>query len=682
MKKIKNIIAIALVSSLFTACQDLDIPPKNIILNSEIYTEGGIEAYMAGLYNHLPMEDFNMSDEGNQNGFYFWNCIKWDMCSTGESVNANQTGIYVPQKGYWSRGYQVIRQANTLIEDLPNFIGKLNGVKGWMAEAKFIRAYVYFSMVKRYGGVPLLDMPQQSSGNDGDLWVARSSHEACVDFILKDLDDAIADMGTEKVAGRANNKYVAAAFKSRVALYAGSVARYGGLFDYASKDDAGKLLCGIPAEKANNYFLQAYQAAKVVESGGYALYEGNSDKEANFREVFSKADDNSESIFIRQYSKNDYVHSFDAVYSPPRMTTTYGHRYNVTLDWVELFDGLPLHRNTGRLKTTDDEGNYVVYNGPTALFENAEPRLKACLLLPGRTYKGVELDLRAGIIKESIDPSTPIAKFVTDDGQTTSAYSNVAFFRENIERATGDSRNQQNPYTTSTGLKLFKNGIDGPANQGTNTLTGFHGAKWLNLNMSVGDTQLHTSTQSWIDIRYAEIVLNRAEAALELYQNGVTSFEGTDLRQDAYSCINSLRSRAGATLLTSPTQLTDVSREGIDRGFGIGSFVYAPNDGLHVIRVERYKELAFEHKLYWDLRRWFTFDTQIYQYRRRELLPFLFAKGATLNAAGNPVGKYIYDTRVCEMANNSLTFETKNYYDKIPDGERKVNPLLEQNNQY
>ena len=33
---------IALASSLFAACQDLDIPPKNIILNSEIYTEGGI----------------------------------------------------------------------------------------------------------------------------------------------------------------------------------------------------------------------------------------------------------------------------------------------------------------------------------------------------------------------------------------------------------------------------------------------------------------------------------------------------------------------------------------------------------------------------------------------------------------------------------------------------------------
>ena len=65
------------------------------------------------------------------------------------------------------------------------------------------------------------------------------------------------------------------------------------------------------------------------------------------------------------------------------------------------------------------------------------------------------------------------------------------------------------------------------------------------------------------------------------------------------------------------------------------------------------------------------------------LAPFMFAKDATLDAStGNPVGKYIYDTRVCERANNSLTFGNKNYYDKIPDGQRKINPLLEQNNQY
>lgn len=679
--KLKNILMCVVIGGMFVGCQDLDIPPKNILSGEDIYNEGGITAYMAGLYSQLPMEDFTMSNDGDKNGFYNWNCIIWDMLSTGETVNRNNTGIYIPQKGYWSMGYKTIRQANDLIANLPAYVGVLKGAESWIAEARFIRAYVYFAMVKRYGGVPILETPQEMTGNAQDLWVARSSHEECIDFILEDLDYAIANLGEIKVAGRANNKYVAAAFKSRVALYAGSVARYGQTFNY-SGEESGTMLCGIPAEKANDYFEQAYNASLIVEGGGYKLYEGNSDKEANFREVFMKADNSDESVFIRQYSKNDFVHSFDAVYCPPRMTSTYGDRYNVTLDWVELFDGLPLEPSTGYLKTTDDNGNYLVYDDVKDLLDGAEPRLRGSILLPGHTYKSVELDIRAGIIKEEVDASTPIAKFVKDDGQTTVNYNSNPWFKENVKTTT-QKVFTQTPYETSAGVKLNINGMDGPANGGSsNTLTGFHGAKWLNLDWTIAQTQLHSSEQSWIDIRYAEILLNRAEAALELYQNGVTTIDGKDMQEDAYECINKIRSRAGADLLSSPSELSDASREGIERGQGIRSFVFAPNEGLHIIRVERYKELAFEHKIYWDLRRWFTFDSQIYQYRRRMLAPFMFAKGATVNKAGNPVGKYIFDTRVCERANNSLTFATKNYYDKIPDGERKVNPLLEQNDQY
>lgn len=68
------------------------IPPKNILSGEDIYNEGGITAYMAGLYSQLPMEDFNMSNDGCYNGFYNWNCIIWDMLSTGETVNRNNTG--------------------------------------------------------------------------------------------------------------------------------------------------------------------------------------------------------------------------------------------------------------------------------------------------------------------------------------------------------------------------------------------------------------------------------------------------------------------------------------------------------------------------------------------------------------------------------------------------------------
>lgn len=664
------------LSSLFAGCQDLDIPPKNILSGDDIYNEGGITAYMAALYGRLPMEDFNTTIEGDYEGFYNWNNISWDMISTGEAVNRNNTGLLIlsDKRQYWSEGYKVIRQANVLIQDLPNYVGKLKGAEEWIAEARFVRAYTYFALVKRYGGVPILETPQEIGGGDEALWVARSSHEECVDFMLEDLDYAMENMGTQKVKGRAN-RYVAAALKSRVALYAGSIARYGQQFNHTVD---GVMLCGIPESRANDYFRQAYDAAVAVEAGGYKLYEADSDKAVNFRNVFMQADNSDESILIRQYEINNNVHSFDAVYCPPRMTTTYGDRYNITLDWVELFDGLPLDPVTGHLKTTDDAGNYIVYNDEKELFANAEPRLRGSVMMPGETYKGVTLDIRSGLIKEEIDPSTPIAKFVADDGQTTTAYSNNAWFKEHVKTTT-DQVLKQTPYVNNLGENLNINGLDGPANGGSNnTLTGFHGLKWINLNWTVSQTQLHRSVQSWIDIRYAEVLLNRAEAAIELAQNGGEA----NLLDDAMTCINAVRRRAGATLLGSTAELSDTPVRN-ERGTGINSFVFAPNEGLQAVRVERYKELAFEHKIYWDLRRWFTFHTQIMTYRRRMLAPFMFAKDATLDmGTGTPKGKYIYDTRVCERANNNLTFPTKNYYDKIPDSQRTINPLLEQNNQY
>lgn len=679
MKLIKKFVICLFLGAQLNSCVDLDIAPQNIIDKDYVYTADGLTSYMASMYAALPMEDFNMSDQGNHNGFFFWNNIKWDMVSTGESCNFAAKDMYVPQKGYWSNGYKIIRQANTLINDLSNNSYELQDVDQWVAEAKFIRAYTYFAMVKRYGGVPIVKEPQEFTGNESELWVARSSHENSIDFILQDLDDAIMGLGEEKIAGRAN-KYVAAAFKSRVALYAGSVARYGGLFDYTSSE--GVKLCGLPSSKAEQYFKQAYSASLIVDEGGYSLYEGDADKALNFRNVFVKADDSPESIFVRRFNINNNVHSYDAVYSPKRMTTTYGGYFSPTLDWVELFDGLPIDPQTGYLKTTDNDGNYIVYENASALFVDAEPRLRGSLLLPDEKFKGLVIDIRSGIIREEVEPSTLIKKFVVDDGFTITPWNTNAWFKENVIVNTQDVF-QQKPYINSNGEELKINGLDGPDNGGTKgTLTGFYGAKWLDYNMSIGETALRRSTSTWIDIRYAEVLLNRAEAAVELAQNGIELFEEKNLFQDAMSCINKIRKRAGASLLESVSDL--VSSPIVNsRGSGPRSFVFAPNKGLHVIRVERYKELAFEHKIYWDLRRWFTFHEQIQQYRRRMIAPFMFAKGAYIDEnTGNPVGQYIYDTRVCERGDNILTFNNRDYYDKIPDIERQRNPLLEQNNQY
>jgi hypothetical protein len=683
----------------FASCVDLDITPTSIITGEAIYNENGIKAYMAGMYNHLPMEDFhydtdnNGASEGGGAGYFvdlniysFWN-------STGEMVNRNNAGFKRHRTGYWNGGFKIIRQANTLIADLPNYPALATQSKEWIAEAKFIRAYVYFQLAKRYGGLPKVLEPQVLSSDESALWVMRESHADTYDFILQDLNDAIADMPARSETGRANRN-VAAALKSRVALHAATVARYGSM-KFPDWEVDGVLLQGIPASRANDYFKQAWDAAKVVESSdNYELHRANADKTENYAEVWEKATNNRESIWLRQYDYNMTVHSYDAVMCPPRMATTYGDRFNPTLDWVELFDGLPLDPATGHFSAFDNDGYYIVYDNCQQLWDGAEPRLRANLLIPGNLYKGgMKLDLRAGIFPANYDPAVDkFKKFSIDDGADggnyRSQWNKVDYptnpFADGIIINSGsDPRTQTDLYETD-GLRIFKNGLDGPKMSnagGNNTATGFYGRKHLNIAMTQAQTSLFQSTQSWIEMRYGEVLLNRAEAALELAQSGETSYNGMNMQQDAFDCINDLRDRAGATLLTGPSELSaaPAHTNWIGSNPGIGGFVEAPNRGLQIIRVERYKELAFESKVYWDLLRWFTFDTQIRNYRKRGLYSFMFSKGATVDDAGIPDGRYIYDAKNGEQASDRITFNQNNYYETIPSDELKNNPLMQKN---
>jgi hypothetical protein len=706
MRKIYLGIIIALFSMCtFTSCVDLNITPTSIITAEDIYNESGIKAYMAGMYNHLPMEDFHYDTsqdgvgEGGGGGYYVGNgLVVWSYWnSTGEMVNRNNPGFQRHRPGYWSGGFKIIRQANTLINDLPNYPALASQAKNWIAEAKFIRAYVYFQLAKRYGGLPKLFEPQVLGSDESVLWTPRESHADTYDFILADLDEAIADLPEKSDAGRAN-KYVAAAIKSRAALHAATTARYGSM-KFSDWEVDGVLLQGIPASRANGYFKQAWDAAGLVENSGfYELHRANANKTDNYAEIWEKSDNNKESIWLRKFDFNMTVHSYNSMMCPPRMATEGGDRFNPTLDWVELFDGLPLDAN-GHFSAFDSDGNYLVYDNCHQLYDDAEPRLQANLLIPGSLYKGgIKLDVRAGIFDESKDPAVDkFKKFSIDDGADGSGYNSASMWNKNdyptnpyrdglIVYSTEGAADQQDPYNRSDGVEIFKNGLDGPrmATQrtGTNTCTGFFGRKYLDITVPKSATVHQTSTQPWIEIRYAEVLLNRAEAAIELAQGGETNYNGADMLQDAFKCINDIRERAGATLLTGTAELstepayTQWANPGPK---GQGGFVEAPNRALQILRVERYKELAYESKIYWDLHRWFTFDTQIRNYRKRGLYSFMYSKGATVDDAGYPDGKYIYDAKACEQASDRITFNPNNYYETIPGDELKNNPLLQKN---
>lgn len=674
MKKIIYIITGILLLGLAPACNDLNIPPLNVVQDKDIFNDAGMQAYMASLYSRMPMEDFKYTAE---RGFNNERWLKTTHQNTGENANRNTNGFENAAHGYWKDGYQVIRQSNHLIKSLPEYVPSLGQTKvdQWIAEAKFVRAYTYFALVKRYGGVPLtMEVQSLEGGNIEELQIPRSSEQEVYDAIFSDLDEVIANMPETSEQKYRVNSNIAAAFKSRVALFAGTIARYGNPYNVD-----GKMLCGIPAAEANGYLQIAFQAAKSIEDK-YSLYMKTwsaSDKMAaadNYANLF--LDESSpETIFSRGYQYPDNVHSFDWWCLPPSKTPTGADRFNPTLDYVELFDGLPKNEK-GQLKTTDDEGNYIVYENVEEFWENCEPRLRATVLLPGAAFKDGNVDIRRGTLNESIDPSTPIQKFV-EEGSTV-GYSTNSWYAENVTESGHWHPNGQTTIELSTGYEIYASGIDGPSRSSLGTRTGFHGRKWLDPNWSSGFGR-RASEQSWIDIRYAEILLIRAEAALELHQNGVATVDGVNLQEDAFQNINALRERAGAELLTSAADLSADAPIGVDQG--VGGYVLAPNRGLQIIRIERRKELAFENKIWWDMLRWRTADSEVNNRIFRSCFPFIFAKGAVPVSRDYIQGKFIFDCRF-DQRGSRFTIQSKHYYEPIPNAELASNPNLIQNEQY
>lgn len=656
MKRLKYLFLI-LCSSAYVACTDLEIPPKNIFSEPDIFgsTEGTM-SYLSRMYSTLPMEDFRYSF---QSGFFF-NGTKYRQmaCATGEAVGRDtQSATAEPGTSMWDGAYNYIREVNTFIETLPKYQDKYSEAvyKTFMGEAYFIRAYIYFAMTKRFGGVPKIDyvIDYPANATLEDTWIPRASEEECWDFIAADLDLAIENLPKNAQDGRAS-KYAAAALKSRAMLYAGSIAKY----NTVSETHLDKQICGIPVSRAASYFEAAYAASKLVDEGGYALYKvkwaaNNRTAQAqNFSALFlDESAANKERIFARYYKEKLSTHDYDLSVQP-RQTSTGGNdsEINPTVDFMEMFDGVDLDAQ-GRFEFLDDKGHYKLYDNPMDAFQNAEPRLLGTVILPMSEFKGKYIEIRRGIYTGEVGQG--ISRLIKEG--ETAPYENLGI--PNLQLSTGFNGprvNLDTPYVPYPGAApvTFMNvtGPNGPVS-GWNfgNIGGMYLRKYLNPDQE--DTSAGKSTQHWIDIRYGEVLLNRAEAAYELVLLGKnSSANGDNYLNEAVRCINMLRERGGAKLLASASELNSID----------------------VVRRERRKELAFENHTYWDLLRWRIMDDEQNTTRYRILMPFFATKA----------NKYFFDVRFTEPRagyNYIFTFDTRYYYQPLPGGELGKNPNLKNN---
>lgn len=597
--RINKILVSALVMALsFYSCDYLDVPPINIIQDDAIFnSESGITSYMTTLYYDLPIEDFRYTQQGfNVSGKgqgRLPNVSGEAMCSSSDDISTIGDGTWW---GCWD--YGKIRRVNYFLKNFPAYKSNFQNTvlaDAWMGEAHFIRAYCYFAMVKRYGGVPILREPQEYVGDIESLKVPRDTEKACYDFIAEDLDEAFRLLpDNEEVLGKGRaTKYAALALKSRAMLYAGSIARYG------TVDLNG--LVGIDKALANDYFELAYKAVKELEkSKKFSLYRKNSDKEKNFAELFL-AEDSPENIFCKYFQRNVNAHGWDVYFIPYQYRGTgFSSGMNPPLEFVEMFE----HKD-GTPANFAERAKNTYFDDPSELFQNMDARFGGSIIYPNAIFKGEPCSIQKGLIIE--------------DG---SKKENATNYEEAV-------------YTANDGTVYHIVGKSGSGNYSGN-MTGFFIRKYLNENMPQSEVIENYSEQHWIEFRYAEALLNGAEAAVEMGQH----------LDDALLWINDIRSRADIKQLS----LSDLT---VDK-----------------VRHERRIELAFENHTYWDLRRWRIADKEIETKQYTGLCPYF-----DINKQ-----KYIFE----EVAANKYyyTFDVKMYYERIPDGEIAKNEKLKQNPYY
>jgi hypothetical protein len=531
MKKLLLLLVVLGTGILFSCNKEvLNKKPLNIISDADVWKDPAlINAYLTQIYSDMPWLGNDCSGNGTS-GDAAWNFADINDVSD-ESFpqwrDWNPSTAFMYKYGnlniggglleWW--GYGTVREINQFIQNIPGSPLEAGVKKSRLAEARFLRAFCYFAMVKRYGGVPLITSVQSESDPKSVLYPARATEQSIYDFIISEADTCSGDLPEVVSADSLGHpsKYAALALESRAALYAGSIAQFGTVQLNG--------VVGIPSSQANAYYLKSYNASQaIIKSGKYALYNGDADKTTNFRNIFL-VKNNSEVIFCKKHDANNELSGGNGwcvdFFNCPRPQGwgrgLYDQAYLELAESFEHVDGTP-----GTLdRTAIQQGLYTI----DQVWGNRDPRFYATFYTQGSEWKGSTLDFHAGI------------RLPDGTIQTSDSYNGIA--------ATGDQDFQ------GTGIGVLKYLDENHDNMaGTNS-------GWA------------TSAQDWLIFRYAEILLNNAEAAFEL---GNTA--------DALNSINQIRSRAGVAPLGAVT-----------------------SDAIH---QERKVELAFEGHRYWDVRRWRT----------------------------------------------------------------------------
>ena len=383
----------------FTSCIDsiLDKRPLDIISDDAVWNDANlVDAYLARQYRNTYIFRFDavldhmgdwwsrfnhlvVMEISDELGPPAWTAI-YD-ASVYKGGGLTITGGLLE---WWESAYAIIRQLNVLIEKLPESGNDPDFIQSRVADARFLRAFNYFALVKRYGGVPLITKEIALNAPEEELYPVRHSEQEIYDFIIDEMDAIEEAVRSINTYGRVSQGAVLA-LKCRAALYAGSIAQFGTV-------QLNGLL-GIPQAQAQAYYQKSYDAAmKIIGLNRYALYNDDDNKVTNFRNIFIK-ERNNEMIFVRQYDEtlNSWFHGFANCPKPHGYDMMMGAQaYLEMAEAFEYIDGSP--------GTLDRDAIQQGLWSMEELWGDKDPRFHASIYTNETPWKGGKVDWYRGLI--------------------------------------------------------------------------------------------------------------------------------------------------------------------------------------------------------------------------------------------------------------------------------------------
>jgi len=372
MKKI--LILTALMWALYS-CSDkiLDIEPKDRVAESAVWKdEKLINAYENELYNCIQHGfKIHMQSKATDEaictitfdiGQFPVGSINADNITSVANTAWNGGGnIY-----YWSTGWQYIRKINIFLEKMQDLEITIDNKERLIAEAKFLRAFIYFEFIKRFGGVPIITQSYELASAT-EVTFTRNTFDECVKFIDDDLTAAIPDLPVSYTASDGNfgrvTQDVCKALRSRLYLYVASPL-------WNPSDDQQK-------------WQKAADAAEALLNSGYSLY-------PDYSKLFNQPSGtaNSELIWARTFSSTNYQQE---------PMNNLGRRYGAYGGWwasngpsqnlvddYDMTNGEPPFIWVDGVKTDNPASGY----DPQQPYVNRDPRFYSTIIYDGAVYHG------------------------------------------------------------------------------------------------------------------------------------------------------------------------------------------------------------------------------------------------------------------------------------------------------